>query len=497
MASTVIINQFDGGQAQDIRTTSNGQSSNSVNFDTYSLPNTIIPHPDLEAETYSGGTITDFDITDVVPVKISGNLELIGFGRESAASTKASFFQKSSNSDITAAWSKVATTSGSATPMKGTLVEYKGAAYAIDSVHNLAKYTTPSTYTSVGTIIVSSTDMVPKPFMHPDDKVLYFGAGNVLASYDGSTFDGSILILPESVRITSLTNYGGYLAIATESVTGESISQVFIWDRDTSLTTVTDIINFGTEKLKVLENIDNVLIGVSATENIGGFTTTEQYKLVVRAYAGGTPQVIKEYITSSTKRLRAFKAKQNSRLYFGFDTDDAIWVVGKNPQGRWFCSRDRFIRNGSVITGTLDGLSFVGDVAFIAFTDGGVGSYLYRTDLASFADTSVYETTINPGMTVGDREKKKKLKAVRVSWQAPVTNGAIALSYSTDTYGTSYTTILSSSQSSSGVYSIDAVKENTGTPFKDFREIMFRITSTGAARIHEVRYTYEVIEENI
>jgi len=122
----ITINRFDNGQAEDVRTTSDFFCEQSYNFDITTKPHSLIPKRDMVAETFSGGTITDYDITDVVPATYSSNTYIFGYGRESSSSTKAAFFRKSSTSNISSAWQLVvAYTASSTTPVAGTLVEYR------------------------------------------------------------------------------------------------------------------------------------------------------------------------------------------------------------------------------------------------------------------------------------------------------------------------------------------------------------------------------------
>ena len=66
-----ILNRFDGGIAEDVRTTSTNQCASSVNFDTQTNPHKLIPYSDPVAETHAGGTTTDYNITDVAVVNVS------------------------------------------------------------------------------------------------------------------------------------------------------------------------------------------------------------------------------------------------------------------------------------------------------------------------------------------------------------------------------------------------------------------------------------------
>jgi len=497
MSKTVIINQHDGGHAEDIRTFATNESTSSVNFDIYTNPTKISPLPDMIAETITSGSgiMTDFDITDVIACDISGTTKIVGYGRKSSASTEATFFEKSSSSDITSAF-ELKVSSGGATPRKNTLVEYKGFAYAMSSATNLVKFTPPATWTDVGTITGGlATDTNPKPFVHPEDGIMYIAKGYVIAKYDGSTLTNSALVLPSTRQITSLTNYGTYLAIATKPASGVGNSLVYLWGRDTSLTTLQGIINWGDGALEILENINETLIGISETNNIGSYTTNNQNKFTVSYYAGGgnvTP--IKEFVRDSGYVLKNYKVKHNNRIYFGFDTDNAIWVCGKNKEGRYFVAKNSYITpTGSFITGTLDGISIVGDILFTSYTDAGVGGYLARTS-TTYVNESVFITSVNQKMELGDRYKDKQLKHVQLAYEVDSTNATVALGYYNDD-NANLQTVISKNQTALGQYVTQASADSNALPFLSGREYVLRVTSVGNASIKEIKYVYDDIDQ--
>ena len=489
---TVTINRFDSGQAEDIRTTSDFFSEQSYNFDITTKPNTLTPKKDMVAETFNSGTITDYDITDVVPATYSSTY-IFGYGRESSVSTKACFFRKNSTSDITANWISVVAYSASvSTPVAGTLVEYKGLLYALTS-SNLIELTDLSTITSRGNIVGTPNTNGVKPFVHPEDKILYFANANVVGKWDGTTFTGTAFELPTSMIITSLTSFGGYLAIACKPVTGQGRSYVYLWGRDTSLTTAQGIIDWGDNNLEILENLGEVLIGVSATKNIGSFTTNNWHKYSVKAYAGGSVEPVAEYTRSSYYVLKPYKAKDTDKIYFGFDTDNVIYMVGKNKQGRYFVSGENYVTpNGGFPTGALTGISLVSDTLFTSYTDGGTSGYLARTS-TTYANESVYITTVNPKMETGDRYKAKKLKGIQVAYEVLSSNGTVEVGYYSNEDGTLHD-VISETKTASGNYVARDSGESDGSPFRDSEEFKFRIACTGNVRIKELRYKYETYE---
>lgn len=492
---TITINRFDNGQAEDVRTTSDFFCEQSYNFDITTKPHSLIPKRDMAAETFSGGTITDYDITDVVPATYSSNTYIFGYGRESSSSTKAAFFRKSSTSSISSAWQLVvAYTASVSIPVPGTLVEYRSKLYALTS-SNLIELTDLTTITSQGNIVGAANTNGVKPLVHPEDDILYFANANVVGSYDGATdtFTGTAYEIPDDMIITSLTTFGADLAIACKPITGQGRSKVFIWNRDTSTTLARAVIDWGDNALEILENLNEVLVGVSSTKNVGSFTTNNDYKYSVKVYAGSTPQTVAEFTRSSYYVLKPYKAKDTDKIYFGFDTDNVVYTVGKNKQGRYFVSGESYVTpNGSFPAGALTGISLVSDTLFVSYTDD-VSGYLTRTT-TTYTNDCVYITTINPSMGEADFFPKKKLKRVMVAYNVKSANGTVELGYYADE-GATLKNIVSKTQTSTGQYLIKEIKGENGAPFQDAYEYKFRIVSTGNVEIKSLIYEYEVIEK--
>jgi hypothetical protein len=502
MSSIAIINRFDGGNSEDIRTTSTNESDSSVNFDIISNPHLLRAFPDQVAETISTGStvITDFQITDVITVQIANALKLVALGRESAASSKLSFFTK--DTPISTAWAKIATIANTETPQAGTLVEYKGQAYAVgnSATAHLYQFTTGASATDIGSMGTRDTE-TPKPFVHPEDNILYIGINNTIYTYNGTALALG-LTLPTNVKITSLTNSGGYLAIAVRKVSFDSqlnalstgSSLVYLWGRDTSLTTLQEIINWGTGDLMVLENINETLIGISQTKTIGAYDTIINYSYNIKIYNGGHPVLVKEFLMTTSNVLRHWKAKQYNKLYFCFDTDDAIYSCGLNKLGQYFVTKEKYLLNGNIITGTLNNFSIIGDIMFASYTDGGVAGYFTRTSDATYVNSSVYTTSINPAMAVGDRYENKQLVSVQIAYECNSTNGNITVGYyCEDESGTRFGTlqpILNITKTATGQYVSVAEADVNGDQFLTGREYKFRIATTGDVRIKELRYKY-------
>jgi hypothetical protein len=488
-----IQNKWDGGLAQDIRTHATNECESSSGFDIYTDEYTLRAIPDQVNET------GHFSITDVVPINFSGTTKLVGWGRKSAVDTSASFFTKSTS--ISTAWTQVVSTSGggSATPANGTLVEFRGDAYACTIQPNLIKFTSGTTFTIVGTIGAPNADnFVAKPFVHPEDNIMYLAAANTIATYDGTNLTPNVFVFSSKWVITSITSYGGDLAVACKPVTGNGDSMVFIWNRDTGLTTSQGKINWGSESIEILENYNDTLIGISTKKEVSGFDTIATYTYTVKQYSGGYPITLKSFVRTDTNVLRPYKAKTIDRLYFGFDNDNTIYCFGQNKRGQYYVSKERYITpTGSYIVGTINGISIVGDVFFIAYTDSST-DYLSRTDESSFDVTNVYTCSVNTNMDVEDRLEDKKPTGIRISYRVGLTDGnagdsSVNLSYHVGDRS-SLKSILTKTNTLQGNYSYIERGQENGQTFLDGQEYTFVIQTTGDVRVKELKYVYDVIK---
>ena len=482
--TTVIQNRFDGGHAEDIRTFATNECEYSKNFDIFSKSHLLQPYPDTVTEVVAAGTITDHKMSDIIDtVTLSGD-GFIALGQAGSADANLKFFSKS---NITSDWTKRAEqTAGSV--VNNTLVGYKGLAFAIESSGsdlNLLELTDATTITDQGTITGVTTAC--KPFVHPEDQLLYIGADYKIARYDGTndidSGTGSSYImtslLPTNAVITSLTHYGTYLAIAVRNLNGNGIA--YLWGRDTTLNTTQGIIDFGRGNLNTLENLGDVLVGIVSPNVV----TTDNDRVQVKIWSGGEVITIKEIDVSFTGNANSIlKAKSNGKLYFTIGNSDCIYVVGKNKDGKWVVSKDRYVANGSTPS-SVRGLSILDDYMWIGYNNG-VNDVFYRTG-DTYTSTSTYRTTINTSIPTADRYKDKQLDATQLSYTG-ASSGTTVLKYGVD--GSSMTTIISDTNAT-GEQVIEASAENTNNlALLAGREIQFQIESTGGSKIKELKYKY-------
>lgn len=490
----VIINQFDGGQAEDIRTFATNEQETSYNFDIYTKPQYLVPYIDMIAETTSSGTITDYAITDVDAITVAGTTSLVALGRASLGSANPHFFRKSSSSDITSSWQSYAT--GVNNVVAGSLVVYKGFAYCLGdttAAHNLQKFDGTSSVSTIGTLAGYSNPCA-KPFVHPEDNKLYMGSANIISRYDGTTFTATALTLPDDKMIVSLTSYGGYLAIACRPKNGVGNSVCYLWDVGSAPTTVQSVMDLGAGQVNIVENLYNNLFFTVTKGVVGSYSSVVSNILSIKGYAGGAVETIKEVTLSSSlgTAMNVFKQKRDEHLYFAFSNDTAIYRFGRGKNGSYFLSHDRAYPSG---TTTVTGFSLIGDFMWLGYSTNSTSNLFWRTRAPSesqaYTTTSTYKTTINPSMPLEDRYKHKQLEAVAISFTAGATCN---FKYSVD--GSAMTSIIADT-TASGEITVEASALADNSPFLDGREYQFQAETTGNGKIKEIRYKYRVLASQL
>jgi hypothetical protein len=495
---TVPINKFDGNKAEDIRTFATNESQDSYNFDLYTNPHKLLPIRDSVDETTSAGTMAAIQISDVGTSVISSNVYLTAVGYASSISTAPAFYTRSSG--MNGSWGQQA--AGTGTYQQGSMVVYKQAAYCVASASattfTLQKYVGAGSVTTAGTTtvdaVVGNGYPVPRPFVHPEDNVLYFCISNVISKWDGTTYTNYANILPTGYDVTSLTDYGTYLAIAMRPRNGVGKSICYLWGRDGTINTLQGIIDFGEGDLNIIENIGNELVGIVYPQSYSTFSSVIDNKINIKVYAGGAIQTVKSFTLAAALNYGIAKHKNGNKLYFGACeslAEVSLWCVYRNKEGSWVAGRERYLYTGSTsvsdVATSVVSITSVGDFFYIGFFLGS-GPFTLRatSSTAAFTNTSVFKTTINPNMPLADRYAQKQLQAVAISYTG-ASSGLTGLKYSVD--GSAFTSLISSTNAT-GEYTVEATNENDGTVFLSGREFQFQAESSGGSQIKEIGYKY-------
>lgn len=367
--------------------------------------------------------------------------------------------------------------------------------------------------------------------VHPKDKNLYYP---YLVSATGASYIGLIqpdatpfntetpqaFQLPDQYKAWCLSSWGDYLAVPMTARSATSLVNsniIGFWNRDTTVTTFDETIHWGQGVLKVLNNVNNVLIGVSelGSDSLQSGTTQDYNAIQIKAYTGGyEPTLIGEIRAQglsgasgrpSVSINQRVNFIQNNRLYFSakVDPNDGIqpsriglWSVGRDQTGRWSINLERMATNDNSETQVIAAV-VVGDYVEMVHTAEGTltKSINGSPSNTTFAATSVYESTVNPGIDNQDRVAKKKLTSFSAHFEPLPASSSVVLKYRVDSKGADSDWVTVATASTAGDDFIEMV-DAAGTAFTDGRNFEFRLESVGGAVITAYSYKYEVMETN-
>lgn len=364
------------------------------------------------------------------------------------------------------------------------------------------------TYTEVGQGLVhSKDDILYVPYYNNAGAA---AAKSFIASKaGGAAWNNTALTLPDHLIPTSISEYGNYLAIACTPASGIGNSRVFLWDRDSTLTTLSETIDWGPGSLAILEEIDGALIGISQRGGTGGSftnnpagTISHRDRIIFRILIGN--QAIKflelqanHAGSANTTLLPLYKQKVDNRLYFQMLIElngavrDGVWSIGRSAFGSPFALiHERTSNNNTALT-TSDGLRgffMVGDFLFQSYisTD---HSTTKTDDGSTYSHNSVYESKTFNG---GDPSFYKDLMEVTVTTEYMPTAGQITLAYRVDE-NTAWTTIFTNSTDNSISHTAVNIESSGASLPKAYREIQFRILSTGNAEVTGLSFKEQLV----
>lgn len=484
--TTTEVRNFFGGISDDPRKVTQSEFQITKHFDIFSQPNRLTPYRSLESDTETSVSATDLKqylVRDFVYASASS--KLYGLGQTAGGLVK--ILQKADAT--TGLWTTPATSEGNGAVKNGCFFEYKDYLWGFQGTNQIFKWGllsgTPSITNSVSTVASTITSVANGVIAADGNAYMAYNNVVVRVATDTTTITDSAKTVPTNYKITSLANYGSYLAIGCspkDSFNGKST--VFLWNLSSDL--FAETIDWGEGDLRVLEPIEGFLVGIT-DRYLNNATGAGRGSLIIQGYSGGAAQVLKEVFTQALvgKTVPIHKFVKNNRLFFaakimtnsaGTEYHEGIWSFGrKNSNYPWALTLD-------VISSNIDtdGIQAIGSAAnyfFIAHS--GDGSIDKTNDSATYAFTSVYESQIFDG---GDPSLTKKLEKFTL-YTAPIpTSGSITVKYRVNNE-TSYTTI--GSLTTVGAISRDFINiESTGVDFPTFKEIQFRLESvTGGAEI--------------
>jgi hypothetical protein len=481
----IKINNFSGGISDDPREDNGSKFQGAKHFDCFSNPTRLTPYRSLELDTNDGAPadgLKQYAVKDYV--YHSSSAKLFGLGVTGGGLTK--IVQKADAT--TGNWSLPATSEGNGAVQNGCFIEYKDTLWGFQGTTQIWSWlistnTITNSKSTVGTAITS----VAQGLVFND--YLYLPYNNkIWRATDAVTFSDAYLTLPSNFKITSLTAYGKYIAIACAPVsTFNGNSKVFLWNGTS--TEVQEAIDWGEGELRVLETIEGYLVGVT-DRYLNNSVGAGRGSMIIQMYSGGVPQVVKEVFTQALtqKSIPIQKVVKNNRLFFackimtnssGTTYNEGIWSFGrKNANYPFALNLDINVdsTDGAVDTDGIQSIGSAGNFFFI--THSGDGSILKTNDTAVYTFTSAYESQV---IDFGNRHSDKTLLSLDVSFRKQLAGESLIAKYRVDG-ATSWTTI--------GTYDTDDSishsflrEETNDVNFKSGSEYEFQLNSTGGLEI--------------
>ena len=485
MSKTVTynFNNFSGGVSDDPREENSTKFQVTKHFDAFSQPNRLVPYRSLEADTATSVSATDlkqYFVQDQLYASLSA--KLYGLGQTAGGNTKICF-----KADATSGlWTLPATSEGNGAVKNGCLVEYKDYLWGFQGTTQVFKWGllsgTPTITNSAGT--VATITSVAQGVIAKDDN-LYLPYNNKLVRVNaGGTVQDDVLILPSNFKITSIANYGNYLAVGCAPIsTFNGTSKVFLWGLTSD--DVAEVIDWGEGELRVLEVIEGMIVGVS-DKYLNNATGAGKGSMVLQVYQGGTPQVIKEVFTETLtgKTMPQSKAVKNNRLFFaakimtnsaGTEYNEGIWSFGRKNSAYPFALTLDII-DENISTSGIQSFGTAANYFFI--THSADGSIDKTNDVETYAFTSVYDSQV---FNFGDVNSDKTLKKLRLSHTRLGAGASVTASFRVD--GASAWTIIGTSNVENSISQTFLGIEAGGLAFASGREYEFRLESDGGAEI--------------
>lgn len=498
---TIIVNRFDGGMADDIRQQVANRCAFSSDYDIFSNPYRLTPNFALITDETIGGDTDALRDYGVRRFLLASDGDVYALGEKSGADQFPQLLYKASPPD--GAWALVsngADTEGVYSPH--VFIEYQqNLIFALTSgkLRRFGTLGSSPTVQAIATLDAAPTANAIIGRGTNGQAALFVPCGRYLHRILSTWAEDIAVTLPSDVSITSLENWGNYLAIATEPATNATTgrSKMFLWDYIS--TDVIETIDMGLGALKVIGNIEGNLIAISNY----GLTSTDfsnaRGKVIIKRWNGGVPVTIREINAYSTSAhgLANFKAQKDNKLYFyaqipqyaGDVQSSGLYAVGRKSEGYDFAVvMDTHIPSDNQCTG----FAAIGNVWYIAH---GANNEVHRTT-TTYATTPFYDTV---KFTGGDATMKKRLIGVAISsWRTG--DGSHTLSYRKDheifqtNVTTGWTEIVSKTTDNTtrqiGNEYVTMVSL-AGKNLPEFNEIQFRISTTGNTEITSLKFTYE------
>lgn len=486
----VKINRFDGGITKDLREQSSNKFAISKHFDNYSDNKRLIPYRGLEANETKNADIVKFLFSNN---NIYGLGVVPGFARAKV--------YKKTGDIITGPWTEDQAVNRFGARSEKVFFEYKNYLYGWESNVRLWRHGDITGVATNETFKDIAYTNIAQPVHHPGGDTAYFFSDNRVHSLKDTTWTLDALdLLDDNLVITCGAVFGNYLAIGCKSKSlGNSV--VYLWDRDSSLQGVSEIIDWGVGDLVSLKIIDGLLYGIT---NVGSNSSLGiRPKIHIKAYDGRTNLIQEIDVDSVTSNDHSYFATgdsivRNNKLYFSVHSGSSanagnftgIWVTGRHELGSKLSTTLAYKVDTDAFSDQIQGFNFFQDYLFVAHSSDGSVDRIDNQN--NYIQSSIYESYI---FTDNDSSTNKKLIGVTVMTEPLPENGQIILEYKRDAES-SWTTIFTTTTNDEIKHSAINI-ESSSFALGEFKEVQFRIESKGGSVITGFKFKFETIDNDL
>ena len=307
-----------------------------------------------------------------------------------------------------------------------------------------------------------------------------------------------MLTLPDNLKIVGGAPYGSHLAIlCSAKTTGSAESVLFIWDRDTSLAEVSAKINLGFGEAVHIGNDNNGIFITQIVNRVAGLGQNNE-AIVIKYFNG---RIIEKRINvSSTEQYFNTATLTGNAI----STDNIFFfplklITSKDTVTYNFIFAATIVNGEIIVTANqnISGLSSdksingILEVSGTWFVSHSTSSTIFSQTSSTYQQGAI-ETLLYDG---GDSSITKKLLGVTVMTAPMTSTSQIVLLYRKDEE-TSWTTIYTDGTDNSISHTAINI-ESSGATLPEYKEIQFRIESTGGAEITGLKFRSELIDKDI
>lgn len=498
----IKVNRFDGGKAYDKRLAGANEFGASINFDIHSYPSLLTPVRDYEDEETYNGVSEGIKASDIACFGQVGNSTVYGIGRKNDGTGR-----KIYNKTITAStWLETNASSGAVAEsstgcaLPGFFIEQRNSSNSSLYWFVTGNDVPSSSFWQIGLLDYTQSagpnfakkTLAFNPTFKPQaivgiDGVVYVSDNNKIHGCNSdTTIDDSVFTVSPLYNITSMCLYGTYLAIA---IYGIGRSKVLLWDYNNAQ--ATEMIDWGEGALMVLENLDGVLVGVT-DKYINSSLFSEARgtgSMEIKTWSGGlstlTEVRAKGVVANAVEQ---YKFVKNGAVYWyakipldstGTSYEEGIWAFGRKTSNQPY---SLYLHRETAGT-SFEGFWGIGDYFYLPHS--GDGSISKSSSTATFTLTSSYETPLING---GDSSIEKNAMGFSLGFDAFPSGATLALKYRRDGDSNWITVdpiISISTGDLSALYTLDF----------NFRDIEFRLESTGGAIPTSYKFRYEELSD--